>query len=181
MGNLTGSLAVSPEDGRLQSIVQVQPFHAYFTDRRLAFFAMGSLRVTGQCALVGSAEEAAEGERILLGDKVHSKQNVFFYITSQHKLVFAGLRNAECQVLAKVVIHEQLADPLVLQLGFHLLVWPDRARNEFIAFDLKCSLGSHSRSLGQKRGPCSSRPGLRRSHARADARAGFPASAQVRP
>jgi hypothetical protein len=140
MGNLTGALATQTEaDGRVLRVVQVQPIHAYFTERRLVFFATGSLRVTGQCAQVASAEQTAEGERILVGDKVHSKQNVFFYITSANQLVFAGLRNAECQVLAKVGLHEWLADPLVLQLGFHLLVWPDRARNEFTAFDLKCS------------------------------------------
>lgn len=124
----------------MQRIVQVQPFHAYFTERQLVFFAMGSLRVTGQCTPVGPAEQTADGQRILLGDKVHSKQNIFFYITSEGKLVFAGLRNAECQVLAKVDIHVPLGDPLTLQLGFHLLVWPDRTRNEFMAFDLKCIL-----------------------------------------
>lgn len=134
MGNLTGAIETKQDyigDERLVSLVQVQPYHAYFTTRRLVFFSMGSLKKTGECAATN------EDTRILLGDKIHSKQNIFYYVTSDGKIIFAGLRNSACQVLSKIDVLPALHNPRAVQLGFRLLLWPDGSLNSFISYDLK--------------------------------------------
>lgn len=136
-GNLTVSLDTSQSMGGSPSVVsinQVSPYHAYTTKRDVAFFALTSLKVTVECLPVSPDEE------IIMSETINNRQNIVYYLTSKGTLAFVGLRNNECQTMGKVRIEEKIENPIVVQYGFYMAVWPNRRSPRFHFYDLRCTI-----------------------------------------
>jgi hypothetical protein len=113
----------------------MQPYHAYFTKKDVAIFLAGSMKVHLECPAV------EDGDEIIFGEAVISKQNVLLYLTKMGKLLLVGLRTGECQSLAKFTVEEPIQPNfMIFQMGTYLVLWPDRQKNYFNMYDLKCSI-----------------------------------------
>lgn len=75
---------------------------------------------------------------IIEANRIGAKPNVLYYLTRDGNFEFVTLRNGECHVQGKIKIGEAISNHMTLQMGLYLLVWPDKSKNRFVMFDLKC-------------------------------------------
>lgn len=62
-----------------------------------------------------------------------------YYLTEDGNFEFFALKNGNCHSQGKIKVGEPIPNPMTVQIGLYLLVWPDRTKNRFILYDLKCS------------------------------------------
>lgn len=141
MGKSVNSMSAAAEgygDPAFLRLLQLNPLYMVVTKNAAAYVNVGSFKLSSACPNVGQAHQAT-GD-IIEANRIGAKPNVMYYLTKDGSFEFLSLRNGVCHIQGKIKVGEPIPNHMTLQIGLYLLVWPDKTKNRFLMFDLKCSL-----------------------------------------
>ena len=125
-------------DPSFLKLLQLNPLYMVVTKTTASFINIGSFKMSSSCIPVAFLDKTTSS--IIEANRIGAKPNVMYILTDDGNFEFFSLKNGDCHNQGKIKVGEPMPNPMTVQIGLYLLVWPDKTKNRFNLYDLKCRL-----------------------------------------